>query len=436
MNELNETTPPTRSQQRRTERRRRARKARLNVNQPNDIKSEFKPTTETVRAPHKKLTLDDLDEDQKEAYYGIKAWWEEQLRIGGIAKPIVLSGYSGSGKSTLMGLILSDLYMPDGSIPFVESAAYTGKAADVLRKKGIEANTLHCLLYNWKPEDGILRPVKKTKEQIGADLIVVDESSMLDNDLRKDLEALKIPIIYLGDIGQLSAIVKDKKDVRPNVMANPDFMLTHIHRQALESGIISVATDVRLGKPITNGVYGINKDMVKVGNSAIEDIELLANADAVICHKNITRHYYNDKIRTYKGFSGNFPEVGERLICIKNNRQLDLVNGLVVYVKYLSYEKDTLIMDLEDEIGRQYNSIKVHPQYFLGEDHPSMKNKITKNFFEFGYAMTCSKVQGSSFGNVVVVEEKMQGRVSEKRKWMYTAITRAEYMCTWISRFR
>lgn len=436
MNELNNPTPPSRTQQRRTERRRRDRERRKLLKQCNGTTNQIEAVTAPVSKAHRRLTVADLDDDQLEAYNGIKEWWTVQQNIGGTAKPIVLSGVAGSGKSTLMGLVLADLENPDGSKPYVKSAAYTGKAADVLRKKNIAADTLHYLLYNWVPTEHGLIPFKKTREEVEADIIVVDESSMVDNDIRADLEALKIPIIYLGDIEQLSAIVTDTSDSRPNVMADPDFRLTHVHRQALDSGIISVATDVRLGKNVKFGTYGLKQDMQKVGRNAVDDIELLSNADAVLCHYNATRHMYNEKIRNHRGFSGNFPQVGERLICIKNNRELGLVNGLITFVKHIVYEDGTLIIDMEDEVGNVFPKVKVHPEHFLGKEHPSMKKRITKNFFEFGYCLTVFKAQGSSFGEVVIIEEDMKGRISEKRRWMYTAITRAEHKCTWISKFR
>jgi exodeoxyribonuclease-5 len=436
LNEVNNSAPPSRTQQRRTERRRRDREKRKLLNQGNGTTDQLEAVTVPVSKAHRRLTVADLDSDQLEAYNGIKEWWTVQQNIGGTAKPVVLSGYSGTGKSTLMSLVLSDLENPDGSTPYVKSAAYTGKAADVLRKKGVACDTLHYLLYNWLPEGNRLVPIKKDRDEVGADLIVVDEASMLANDLRQDLEELCIPIVYLGDIGQLSAIVTDKNDTRPNVMSEPDFMLTHVHRQALESGIISVATDVRLGKNVDKGVYGVKKDMIKLGSDALNDKDLIANADTVICYYNKTRHFYNDMIRTYRGFSGSFPEVGERLICIRNNREMGLVNGLVVFVKHIVYEGGTLVMDLVDEVGKEFYKVQVHPEYFLGKEHPPMTGKLTKNYFEFGYALTGHKVQGSSFGEIVVIEENMKGRISEKRRWMYTAITRAEHKCTWISKFR
>ena len=378
------------------------------------------------------ITYNDLDDDQLDAYDGIHEWWRVQKDLGGVAAPLTVAGFAGTGKSTLLGVALPALKNPDDSVVKVAYCAYTGKAANVLITKGLDASTIHSLIYNCVPEDdGKFVFELKDASEIDAELIVVDEASMVPDDMREDLESLGIPVLYTGDHGQLPPVAGNG-----NVMEKPRFKLETPHRQAMDSGIISMATLVRKGKAVTKGLMGVLSDAEKVGHALLKDTALLSSADIIICFKNTTREAINKRIREYRGHTHMFPEVGEKIICVKNNRNTRMVNGLVLEVLSMYEEGDLLLMDCKDEAGILYKGLKGFKNYFQGHPHPKIHGATLHDVFEFAYAITGHKSQGSQWDHVVIIEEVMFKSTTEmKRRWLYTVLTRAAKKLTWISRF-
>lgn len=384
--------------------------------------------SEEVSGMKLKITYDDLDEHQLYAYLGIHKWWDR-----GADRPLVLGGHSGCGKTSLLGVVFPALKNSDGSDVRIVYCAYTGKATNVLRTKGLEAQTIHSLIYDVEPS--LTDPtemvfVLKNPDAVPYELIVVDEASMVHDSMRRDLESLGIPILYTGDHGQLPPVAGNG-----NVMENPHFKLEEVHRQALDSGIIKIATDVRKGITVPKGKYGVKSDAVKVGKSKIDDLEFIASHDMVVCYTNATRHVFNESLREYKGFSGRYPQVGESLICKRNNKISGMTNGLILKVVAIREEGGCLIMDGADEVGNNYYGLKVYTNYFDGYEHPKIFGRTTLDIFEFGYCLTGHAVQGSQWDSVCVIEEVMRNQSTDmKRRWMYTVLTRAVKQLTWISR--
>ena len=395
---------------------------------------EKNKVTEAVHKVLKVVTFEDLDGDQLIAYKGIHEWWDTSQECGGVPKPLVIGGYAGTGKSTLLSIALPALKNSDSSDVRVAYCAYTGKAANGLINKGLNASTVHKLIYNVDDEQEYGEDTKfilKEPFEIDAELIVVDEASMVPDGMRKDMESLGIPILYTGDHGQLPPVAG-----AGNVMTTPHLRLETIHRQAEDSGIIKIATMVRQGKKVANGKYGVNLDAEKIPVTFKDDIELLSKADVVVCYTNASRQKYNKLIRKHKGFKGKVPQVGEKLICVKNNKCTQMFNGLSVTITAITEEKDVYIIDCIDEAGNQRNRINVANNYFQGYDHPVIRGQTVIDIFEFAYAITGHKSQGSQWDHVIVIEEPMFRQKSEyKRKWLYTVLTRAINKITWISRF-
>ncbi len=377
------------------------------------------------------ITFEDLDGDQLVAYNGICEWWNVQSTIGGVSEPLTVGGFAGTGKSTLLSICLPNLKNSDGSDVRVNYCAYTGKAANVLMTKGLSASTIHSLIYNAIPlPDGKFLFELKDREDIGCQLIVVDEASMIPKDMQKDLESLGIPVLYTGDHGQLPPV-----EGYGNVMNNPRFKLETPHRQALESGIIQVATMFRQKERVKKGVYGKYGDTTVLGKSAINDTVLLSSADMVICHSNSRRKELNNRIREYRGYSGVIPQVGEKLICTRNNKNTRMFNGLIATVRSVEVIDKVYVMDLEDETGKVHLSIKVMPDYFTEGSHPRIFGETFFDLFEYAYAITGHKSQGSQWDNVVVIQEDMyRDKLEIKRRWIYTTVTRAAKKLTLISK--
>ena len=157
----------------------------------------------------------------------------------------VIAGYAGTGKSTLVKFIISALGIEPEDVAYV---AFTGKAANVLAKKGCpNATTAHKLLYYSKqlPNGKFLHKPKSRLEPYK--LIVVDEISMLPIDMWQLLLKHHIPIICCGDPAQLPPINPDTDN---HVLDSPHIFLDEIMRQAAESEIIRLSMHVREGNSI------------------------------------------------------------------------------------------------------------------------------------------------------------------------------------------
>ncbi|NJR13684.1 MAG: AAA family ATPase [Phyllobacteriaceae bacterium] len=237
-----------------------------------------------------------------------------------------LFGYAGTGKTTLARYLAEQV---DGSVQF---AAFTGKAAQVLRTKGApNARTIHSLIYRPRGEEEqedeatgkmTMAPTFAINRQSPiskAALVIIDECSMVDEALGRDLLSFGTPVLVLGDPGQLPPIGGGGFFTE----AEPDFLLEEIHRQAADNPIIRIARDVREGRDIAFGDYGA----VKVIARAQVTSDLVLEADQVLVGTNRSRKRYNGRLRELKGFAGPLPQAGDKMVCLRNDPAKDLLNG-------------------------------------------------------------------------------------------------------------
>ncbi len=383
----------------------------------------------------------------------------------------VLAGYAGTGKTFLINYVVQHVL---GLRAGVEAAfvSPTGKAATVLAQGGTVAGTVHGLIYIRNEdefdvnEDGeILSTVRKlsfTKRPSideNIRLIVVDEASMVSEEMYRDLLSFGVKCLFCGDHAQLPPVSGDC-----NLMQRPDFVLTEIVRQAAGDPIIQVATMARQGKYIPYGYYGENVAVIPMRRmQGVDRKKILLRADQIICGRNKTRNSLNAEYRGYLGFASDcyLPQDGEKLICTLNNweKPLDeeerfhLVNGIIGKASNIVEQCDNLLsMSFKaDGIGQEIKAI-VDSGIFLTGEYTHMygdqavtltngtvvhegnrlllrklKNveQETISRFEFAYAITCHKAQGSEFDNVVVFDESWVFG-EDKFRWLYTAITRAK----------
>ena len=392
-------------------------------------------------------------------------------------------GFAGTGKSTLVDHALKEL---DLRWPDVLTATFTGKAAYVLRRKGIpEAQTIHSLIYSVseaseaeidaKKEEiealrlealsraagARLRIALPGQDRRGNDnarrdaigralvcspnspvpdcrLVVLDEVSMVGPEMAADLLSFGKPILVLGDPGQLPPI----KGEGAFTQQEPDVMLTEIHRQAAESPIIHLATLARNGEHIPYGDYG---DCVSKMRRNQVDPALLLRGDQVIVGKNATRLALNNAMRAKLHHTYTIPVIDDKIICLKNDNEHGLINGMFLQLAdiepterpelyFLATVKDdegTPIGGL-DRKGAQ-RKMQIYAGHFLDHaaldpdrfqrDHRDMKKFVQATF---GYACTVHKFQGSSAPNIIFWDVGL-GRTREDRaRLLYTAITRAE----------
>ncbi len=352
----------------------------------------------------------ELTEEQQFAVDSIKKWLEDPL--GQVEYK--LGGYAGTGKTTVIKFLLKELR----STYSIVVCAFTGKAVNVLGKKQVIAQTMHSLIYNVEPQpDNTIKFFRKSILEADPDLIIIDEASMISSDLYRDLLSFGCRYLFVGDPGQLEPIGDN-----PNLMSTLDLVLSKIHRQAEMSPIITLANNVRQGQTVA-----LTKvDGLWVKQKEITSPEFLSN-DQVICAKNATRKLFNDKIRIYKKLPPTEITIGEKLICLRNNLNYGVYNGMILFVdKIVTTTFNSWIVNCHDEVDRKLYNLPIWMDPFVS---PSLDKqpKIPKNtiWCNFGYAITCHKSQGSEWNKVLVWDEWMHPSIWDMKRWRYTAITRA-----------
>jgi exodeoxyribonuclease-5 len=333
-----------------------------------------------------------------------------------------LFGYAGTGKSTL-ALHLAEHV--EGDVAF---AAFTGKAALVMRSKGCkDARTIHSLIYR-ATDTETEEPsfvLNDESDAAHAKLIVIDECSMVDEELGRDLLSFGKKVLVLGDPAQLPPVSGGGFFTE----AEPDVMLTEVHRQASDNPIIRLSMTIREGGALTRGVYG---DTRIIGRNEL-DPALVTGADQVLVGRNKTRRAYNGRLRELRGITGVFPQSGEKLVCLRNNRKKGLLNGALFTVKSAGALRRgkirMLVMPEEGESGK-FQRVAVIPQFFEGgEGEIPYALRKDSDEFDFGYALTVHKAQGSQWDNVTLFDESFAFR-EHRARWLYTGVTRAAQKLT------
>ncbi len=406
---------------------------------------------------------EELTSDQRDAEELIKEWFfnlDTQI--------FVLCGYAGTGKTYLIDHAVRALGLTAGkSAVFV---APTGKAASVLLRAGTPAGTVHSLIYTREEDievdengevvsERFLRFVKKEKIDSEIKLIVVDETSMVSDEVLRDLLSFGVKCLFSGDPAQLPPVGGTN-----TLLSMPCAMLKEIVRQEKDNPIVFLASMAREGKLLPFGSYGDNVRVVPKNSLRPQERRaLLSEADQIIVGTNRTRESVNREMRSYLGIAANavLPVEGEKLVCTLNDwsKTLDakgnfhLVNGIVGVCRNVEEGEDGLAkLDFQPDFlpdtvenlpfdtgvfreGKYYhgygdkacylqNGALVHENNFEMLKKYKVRREDTICRFEFAYALTCHKAQGSEYDFVVVFDES---RIFEDRaRWLYTAVTRAK----------
>lgn len=320
-----------------------------------------------------------------------------------------LGGYAGTGKTTLIRYLLH--FFQDYGV-----AAYTGKAANILRRKGIGgASTIHSLIY--KPQFDMGHIYFDLADSLPYQGIIIDESSMVSEEIYNDLKTFGLPMIFVGDHGQLEPVGS-----KFNLMAKPEVRLEEIHRNA--GDIAKFAEHIRKGK--TAQSYKA-EDKIEFKRRA--SIEYLMDADQVICAYNKTRIQTNANIRAEKGLEG-IINVGERVMCLRNNKKLGLFNGMqgtVVDLYEGRHNRKYMDFDFDGEVIKE---VWYDPKCFGKEKAEIDHGRDTPNPFDYAYCITAHKAQGDEWDKVMVIEQKCKNW--DHRRWAYTAASRSREKLVWV----
>lgn len=399
-----------------------------------------------------------------------------------------LFGYAGTGKTTLARAIVEEL-----GLRRVAFAAFTGKAAYVLRTKGCEgASTVHSLIY--QPVEKVRAHLEKLRAQLRAvvdpfdradllreiareqakvdspdwilkeeselehtQLLVLDEVSMVGERMARDLLSYGCKILCLGDPAQLPPV--DGGGYFINAPA--DYLLTDIHRSALDSPVTRIATTIRNSQPGQPGQrdYGIAGRDGDSGRREQLTMDELLSFDQILVGRNATRWQAVHLMRALRGLQGQRPVAGDKVICLANSGEAQVFNGqqFEVLDSRPGDRDDRYWLTVRDDDGleRDLTAWAAGFRDLEGEKQAKRDGRGTVVAATFAHAITTHKSQGSQWPRVLVVDEasvfygaalreaekagmSRDAAVAEAHlngcRWLYTATTRASQQAVIVPR--
>jgi exodeoxyribonuclease V len=390
-------------------------------------------------------------------------WWETERW----ERDFLLYGLPGTGKTWLLQKLTElvrcrTLY-----------CAPTGKAARVVaHRTGKPAITVHRLMYRptsqvadeirermgelhsglhgsnvHKPEGGFLtvaeieaemevlrgqlEAIKKDGNSVKftfklpepdlADLLSIDEGSMVGSVMGNDLKKVRIPKIISGDPMQLPPV----KDTWAYQGIKPDVFLTEIMRQGAGSGIPKACADNLAKRPLVP--YEPDFLMPKRGTIGLDQY---AQFDMILVGKNEIRKRINRSFREFLGYGDELLVVGEKLLAL-NNQENGISNGeLLTVTNIVSDMGSKYILDLVDVYGNFFPSVEAW-KGTLRKDEGSMEAPRTVGQFCYGYAITVHKSQGSEGAKVLLLNSWGEDK-PDYRRWLNTGISRASQQCVFV----
>lgn len=396
----------------------------------------------------------ELSREQKDARDNILHWMKNRP----LQKVEALAGYAGTGKTTLLAHMAKTVQEDPEFKKNFAFLTFTGKATSVLGQKmsalGVDmsrnvSRTIHSAIY--RPLDTMGKKIEwqRTgwKKDEGTDWVfIVDEGSMLNDQILHDLSKSGYPILLVGDPGQLPPI----DGATPKELLTTKNRLAEVHRQAWENPIIKMAHHARFQKEIEFKIHGPGVARLpqnsQEGHAAIQEFMKRMKepcSQAILCATNNARVSLNNKIRALAGYYG-LPKPGEKMVCLKNDRGLNVMNGQLFYVLKCEAGPEglvdmTLYPEGEDESKKfrvmvfQKGLGRVDPRetYSMFQDEEmDLKDScdgMPVGLFDFGYAMTVHKSQGSEWDAVILYNFRLDKWNNDHyARWLYTGITRAK----------
>ena len=405
----------------------------------------------------------------------------------------ILDGYAGTGKTTIISALIKTL--PYYNIR-TELLAPTGRAAKVLSNRSLQqAYTIHKKIYYTQTDDYSNISLKLKENKNHNTLYIIDEASMIGegDNLLSDLfsyvkSGVKNKVILLGDKAQLPPIGNNE-----SFALNPDYLkqrffepieyyqLTQVVRQALQSGILKNAANIRwaLNNKLQLPIFKTqnHKDFKRIESIDFEDTlvnqyrQIGEKEVVVVTRSNFAANQLNQYIRNRILEKENIIDIGEKLMSIRNNYYWQteneysdfIANGDIVEVTNIySYEEKfgfnfaniearinenqtpielTIMLDtlsekqahLSQEKEKQlYNSIFSYYQKDCNNKaliHKAVKEDKYFNALQvkFSKAITCHKAQGGDWHTAFILNEVQASEAINQDyfRWLYTAVTRA-----------
>ena len=349
-----------------------------------------------------------------------------------------LCGYAGTGKSTLVRYLVAEL---PGGLAATRVVAPTAKAASVLRRKGFpSATTVHKMFYRVircsepkmhspgcecaKKDVWVFAP----PDLRGIRLIVVDESSMVSQKMAEDLCSLPVKILAIGDKFQLPPVGGGNSLLTMN---RPDAELTEVTRQALDSPVLWLATEIREKRRLPRGHFDESLVTDHGLNIPYMDYEQMP----IIVRRNRTRHDVNISTRVVLGRPGWEPVIGDRVIGRRNDYEAGVINGEMYRVvgSPVGTDRDWFPITIDDDDSMQpeltARVVSAWSLLFKGSgghaefDKMDGRSKRHAQELHYGYCITAHSSQGSEWDSVFVLDES--STFDDKWRWLYTAVTRA-----------
>jgi len=375
----------------------------------------------------------DLTKHQKGAIEKITKWYKSKS----ITKKriFILSGFAGTGKTSIIKYTEQSIGVTSNDVAYM---SFTGKASVVMKEKGLDASTIHSTIYNITVDQyGNPDFILKMRHEVSKKLFVIDEISMVSQEILEDLLSFDIPILAIGDEAQLPPIGSPT-----NIFENADYKLTEIHRQAKNDPIIRLSMDVRNGKSINYGKYSDNVSILR--KIPLNRQEVYLSADQILTSYNKTRININNTVRKLKDIKELTPTKGDKVVCRKNNRKEILDDGLTLLNGLIGNIASDVNLDVYSYYNNQFktmmttNIFKFHFKPFISDftfkklssDYDTFYNPTPSNsirsdiqLFQFAYAITIHTSQGSQFDKGIIHANQF-GDDDTYRKLLYTAITR------------
>lgn len=387
----------------------------------------------------------ELSPQQQDAMDAVRAWAKDPTK-----QVFRLFGYAGTGKTTIAKEFANTV---GGTVLY---AAFTGKATMVLQRKGCyPASTVHRLIYTPSEKsterleelemelvqalaeepldekrvaeleaavhaesDRVKQPtftINRDSDLTTARMVVIDEVSMVGKEMAKDLLSFNKKVLCLGDPAQLPPVGSAGFFINKPA----DFLLTEVHRQAAGSPVLQLAGCARKGSPLPEGDLGESR-VVPKGTLSIDEV---AGFDQIIVGTNKARRDINIQVRKHLERSSHLPQPGDKLVALRNNYERGILNGSQWEVTHAEHNGDRIWMQIKGDGFTQVVTAFAH--YFEGREKDIRPWEMRDaEHFDYGYAITCHKAQGSQWDNILVIDESRIFR-HDWKKWLYTAITRA-----------